>query len=89
VCGSGAHQLGYKAVVSILPFWACRKAAWGDWVWVMVPRDLELLKLHDPRDFRELHNLKDLKYLLEHSKKLLKSTSRDVKNLISTTNFKV
>jgi hypothetical protein len=29
VCGSGAHQLGYKAVVSMFPFWACRKAAGG------------------------------------------------------------
>jgi hypothetical protein len=27
VCGSGAHQLGYKAVVSMFPFRACRKAA--------------------------------------------------------------
>jgi hypothetical protein len=27
VCGSGAHQLGYKAAVSMFPFWAYRKAA--------------------------------------------------------------
>jgi hypothetical protein len=27
VCGSGAHHLGYKAVLSMFPFWACRAHA--------------------------------------------------------------
>jgi hypothetical protein len=30
VYGSGVHQLGYKAVVNIFPYWACRKATGRD-----------------------------------------------------------